>query len=94
MGKEEHHSSLIWVVARTSEANAVNIYMDNVLWSQSIKVSLPALKKRNTEVIDWEPSELPSCPMLVHNKAIEKHTKVCVYLPKHAKEETTPKQEQ
>ena len=50
-----------------------------------IKVSLPALKKRNTYVINWEPSELPSFPILVNNKAIKKHNKLGVRLPKQTK---------
>ena len=68
--------------------------LDNVMWSQNIKVSLPAPKKRNTEVIDWEPPELPSCPNRASKKAIKQHTKLCVYLPKQTKEESTPKRDQ
>jgi hypothetical protein len=39
-------------------------------------VSLPALIKNNTEVIDREPSELPSVETLVNMNAIKKHAKL------------------
>ena len=92
--KEEHHGSLFWVITRTSETKDVNLELDNITWPQNIKMNLPAPKKRKTEVIDREPSELPSFPILLSKKAIVKHTKLCVHLPKHTKEKTTPKEEE
>ena len=83
---EEHVGSLYWVVTRTSNAKDVNLDQDNVTWEHSIKVNLPAPKKRKTETVHWEPSELPSFPLLVNKKAIKKHTMLCVFLADKKKE--------
>ena len=72
----------------------MNLQLDNITWSQSIKMNLPAPKKRKTEVIQWEPSELPSFPILVNKKAIQKKTKLCVYMPKQTKDKAKPKEEE
>ena len=94
MDKEEHHGSLFWVIARTSETKEANLELGNNTWSRNIKMNLPAPKKRKTEVIEWEPSELPSFPILLSKKAIGKHTKLCVYFPKQTKGKTMPKEEE
>ena len=91
--KEEHHGSLFWVTTGTRETKEVNLELDNITWSQNIKMNLPAPKKRKPEVIEWVPSELPSLPILLSKKAIEKHTKLCVYLPKQTKDKTKPTEE-
>jgi len=85
---------LFWVITRTSETTEVNLDLDNITWSQNIKMSLPAPKRRKTGVIEWESSKLPSFPILVNKKAIQKHTKLCVYLPKQTKDKTKPKEEE
>ena len=92
--KEEHHGSLFWVITRTSETKEANLDLDNITWSHNIKMSLPAPKKRKAEVIEWEPSELPSFPILVNKKAIQKKTKLCVYMPKQTKDKAKPKEEE
>ena len=56
-------------------------------------MNLPAPKKRKTEVTEWEPSELPSFPILLNKKAIVKHTRLCAYLPKQTTEKAKPKEE-
>ena len=94
MDKEEHHGSLFWVIARTSETKEVNLDLDNITWSHNIKMNLPAPKKRKAAVIEWEPSELPSFPILVNKKAIQKKTKLCVYLPKQTKDKPKPKEDE
>ena len=86
LDSEEHVGSLYWVVTRSSNTKEVNLDLDNVTWEHSIKVNLPALKKRKTEVVNWDPSELPSFPLLVNKKAINKHTKLCVFLAEKKKE--------
>jgi hypothetical protein len=91
---EEHHGSLFWVITRTSETKEVNLDLDNSTWSHNIKMNLPAPKKRKAEVIEWEPSELPSFPILVSKKAIQKKTKLCVYMPKQTKDKAKPKEEE
>ena len=72
----------------------MSLELGNITWSQNIKMNLPAPKTHKTEVIEWEPSELPSFPILLNKKAIEKHTKLCVYLPKQTKDKTKPKEEE
>ena len=72
--KEEHHGSLFWVISRTCETKEVNLDLENITWSKTIKVNLPGPKRRKTEVLEWEPSELPSFPILVNKKAIQKRT--------------------
>ena len=94
MDKEAQHGSLFWVITRTRETKDVNLELDNITWSQNIKMNTHAPKKRKTEVIEWEPSELPSFPILLNKKAIEKHTRLCVCLPKQAKDKTKPKEEE
>ena len=85
---------MFWVITRTSETKEVNLELGNITWSQNIKMHLRDPKKRKTEVIEWEPSELPSFPILLNKKAIEKHTELCVYLPKQTKDKTKPKEEE
>ena len=92
MDKEEHHGSLFWVITRTSEMKEVRLELDNITWSQNIKMNLHAPKKRKTEVIEREPSEPPSFPILLIKKAIVKHTKLCVYLPKQTTGKAKPKE--
>ena len=92
--KEERHGSVFVVITRTSETKEVNLELDNITWSQNIKVNLHAPKKRKTEVIEWEPSELPSFPIVLSKKAIEKDTKLCACLPKQTKDKTKPKVEE
>jgi hypothetical protein len=82
LDKDEHHGSLFWVVTRTSEPKEVNLDLDNVAWSQNIKVSLPAPNKRKTKVLDWDSSELPSFPDLVNKRAVKKRAKLSVFLAK------------
>ena len=94
MGKEEQHGSLFCVITRTIETKEVSLELGSITWSQNIKMSLTAPKKHKTEVIEWEPSELPPFPILLSKKAIEKHVKLCVGLPKHTKEKTKPEEEE
>ena len=51
-------------------------------WEQSINVKLPGpavkLLKLQTSH-EWDGTELPSFPVLVNKKKVEKHTLLCVY---------------
>ena len=42
LGHNEHRDSLLWVVTRTCEVKDANLVLDNITWSQAIKVNLPA----------------------------------------------------
>ena len=61
LDKDDHAGSLFWVVTRTSETKEVNLELDNVTWSQNIKMSLPAPKKRKTgrRLGSFRPSFIP-----------------------------------
>ena len=91
MDKEEHHGSLFWVVTRTSETKEVSLELDNITWSQNIKMNLPAPKKRKTEVIEREPSELPSFPILVKKKAIQKRPSFVCTCPHRPRTRQSPR---
>ena len=80
--KDEHVGSLYWSITRTSVLKEVNMEIEQATWQQKIQMHLPgpASKKRKVDPIEWEPSELPSFPILLNKKAIKKHTKLCVYL--------------
>ena len=66
------------MITGASETKEVSLELGNITWSHNIKMNLPAPKKRKTEVIEWEPSELPSFPILLSKKAIGKHARLCV----------------
>ena len=76
---DDHWGSLYWLVTRTEEAKLANLEQDMVTWQQQIKVTLPAPKRRKTEVLEWEASELPAFPILVNKKALAKHTLLQVF---------------
>ena len=83
---EEHRGSLYWVVTRTSDAKAVNLDVEMAQWTLSIQMTLPAPKKRKTVPQQyWSSSELPSFPILVNKKALEKHTQLFCFLTKDDK---------
>ena len=85
---EEHAGSLCWIFSRTSSAEEATLQEESLAWSQQVKLNLPGppAKKRKVEPLTWEPAELPSFPILVSHKAIQKHSKLLVYLPVQKKE--------
>jgi hypothetical protein len=77
---EEHTGSLYWIVTRTSDPQEVNLELEIFTWEQQIKVNLPGSKKRKVDPVQWLPSQCPSFPVLINKKAIQKHTKLCMFL--------------
>lgn len=64
-----------------------NLTFENAILEQQIKVSLPAPKRRKVTTVQWDSSELPSIPILVNKKAIQKNTKLLVFQAEKKKEE-------
>ena len=83
---------MYWVVTRTSDIKAANLDVEMIQWTQQIQMTLPAPKKRKTATQQtWSSSELPSFPILVNRKALEKHTQLVCYMAKDEKKSNDPK---
>ena len=84
----EHTGSLFWLVMRTTNQEQANLELENMAWQQQITVNLPVpvSKRRKVEPIAWAPSELPSLPILVNKKAIEKHVRLAMFMPEKKKQ--------
>ena len=84
-GTDEHAGSFYWVVARTSKASEANLSLDSATFEQTLKVTLPAPKKRKTTNLTWESAEMPSIPILVNKAKIEKDKQLLVFLSEKKK---------
>ena len=74
------------MVARTSKASEANMSLENATFEQTLKVTLPAPKKRKTTNLDWERVEMPSVPILVNKAKIEKDKQLLTLLAEKKKE--------
>ena len=83
---DEHHGSLFWMLARTSKVTEANMVLENVTFEQTLKVTMPALKKRKTTSITWEREEMPSVPILVNKAKIKKDKQLLTFLAEKKKE--------
>ena len=79
-----HTGSLFWLVGRTSKKADANLVLDPVIMEQSISVTLPNNKKRK-HTVSWSSSELPTIPLLVNKRSIEKHTQLLTYVAEDKK---------
>ena len=79
MDSQEHLGSFVWLVGRTSTTSPGNLVPERVILEQLIKASLPGPKKRNVVSVHWEYSEMPSIPILVNKKTLQKHTQLFVF---------------
>ena len=80
---EEHTGSLYWAISRTQDLKKANLEPELFKFQMDLKVSCagPVAKKlKSQSAVSWDPSELPSFPVLVNKKAILKSTMLCVYL--------------
>ena len=75
------------MVARTSKASEANLSLENATFEQTLKVTLPAAKKRKTTNITWESSEMPSVPILVNKTKINKDMQLRMFLAEKKKEQ-------
>ena len=74
------------MVARTSKASEANMSLENATFEQTLKVTLPAPKKRKTTNLTWEREEMPSVPILVNKDKIEKNKQLLTFLAEKKKE--------
>ena len=51
------------MVTRTSKVSEANMILENATFEQTLKVTLPAPKKRKTTNLTWEREEMPSVPI-------------------------------
>ena len=82
IGPEEHLGSFFWMVGRTSKPKDANMELHNVTFERSYRVALPAAngpKRRKATLVNWHPTEMPTLPILVNNKALHKNTKLLVF---------------
>ena len=75
------------MVARTSKASEANLSLESATFEQTLKVTLPAAKKRKTTNLTWESSEMPSVPILFNKTKIGEGTKLRMFLPEKKKEQ-------
>ena len=61
--------------------------LKNATFEQTLKVTLPAAKKRKTTSLTWESLEMPSVPILVNKTKIQKDMKLLMFLPEKKKEQ-------
>ena len=89
---EEHLGSFFWVVGRTSQQKEANMVMENASFQSTCKVTLPGSKRRKISFVERDSHEMPVLPIMVNKKAIEKHTKLLVFLPEKKKDESKTKE--
>ena len=61
--------------------------LEMATFEQTLKVTLPAAKKRKTTKLTWESSEMRSVPILINKNKIEKDMKLLMFLPEKKKEQ-------
>ena len=83
---DEHAGSFFWMVTRTSKVSEANMILENATFEQTLKVTLPAPKRRKTTNLIWEREEMPSVPILVNKAKIEKDKQLLTFLAEKRKE--------
>ena len=73
------------MLARTSKVSEANMVLENVTFEQTLKVTLPATKKRKTTNLTWDSSEMPEVPILVNKKKIQKDMQLLMFLAEKKK---------
>ena len=53
--------------------------IDQVLWEHKVTLSMPFKKAKHT--VQWQQQDLPTIPVLLNPKAINKHQRLVVYQP-------------
>ena len=76
---QEHLGNLFWLVQRTSDKAKVNLTLESVAMQQQVTLNFPVLKKKK-QMVEWDPADLPSVPVLLNRRAIKAHTRLAVYL--------------
>ena len=90
MDELEHKGSLYWVVARPSDDSLCNLSTDTFAWEQKVLVQLPGHKKKKVVAMSRSIDALPSIPVIVNKKPIEKYTQLVLYQKEREKVKGTP----
>ena len=75
----EHLGSLFWAITRTSKASEANLAFENIAFESTIKMSLPAPKKRRVETSAWGATENPQIPIMVNKGALKKNIRLMIF---------------
>ena len=89
MDGEEHTGSLYWFVARSSDDSLCNLGTDSFAWEHKVLVQIPGQKKK---ILAMQRSieSLPSIPVIVNKKPIEKYTQLVLYQKEREKVKGVP----
>ena len=82
---EDLTGSLFWLITRTSNASQANLVYESIGGEISMNLKLPSSMKRARKEqgkSDWSSHEVPTVPILVNKKAINKHVLLAVFLEK------------
>ena len=74
------------MIARTSKVSEANMILENARFEQTLKVTLPAPKKRKTTNLTWEREDMPSVPILVNKAKVLKGKQLLTFLAEKKKE--------
>ena len=86
VGSSLQTGALFWAITRTTKASEANMILENVSFESTVKVHLPAPKKRRVESNTWGPTENPQVPILVSKGALKKHIQLFVFQAEKKKE--------
>ena len=77
-----HTGGLFWVITRTDEPSKANLTLESIGLELNVSLKIPPpLKKAKLETkVDWPSTDLPTVPVLVNKKAIDKHTLLATFL--------------
>ena len=75
----DHLGSLFWAVTRTSKASEANLVLENIAFESTVKMSLPAPKKRRVETSAWSTTENPHIPIMVNKAALKKNIQLKIF---------------
>ena len=79
VGPSEYLGSLFWVVTRSSKAAEANMSFENIAFESTVKMTLPAPKKRKVETSTWSATENPQLPIMVNKGALKKNIKLVIF---------------
>ena len=78
---KEHLGALFWLVGKTDKRKEANMDLVPIHYKATLEYQLPWVKKRKTgeNSWTWEPTELPSIPILVNKARIPKETRLLAF---------------
>ena len=77
LDSQEHLGSLFWLAHRSSDASEANMVLESCSWEHKVTLEMPPKKKKH--VVEWEPGDLPSIPLLLNKRAVKQHQRLVVY---------------